>query len=523
MTLGNRIYKYRTQQGLSREIVAEKCSVSSQSVHKWESDNSKPSLENLIMLSKIFNITLDALAVGVDESVREERKAFIHPDYSADRLWETYADFLMTEYKQTYEEGKDIEDYEKLFKAVSCLKKFEYKEKLGDVLFDIATNAPMRENFEFCEPSDLAEIKNNRDSSAMGKKEINEALLRNKIAGAWYGRICGCFLGKAVEGIKTDELNMLLKETDNYPMHRYIKRGEIPEELVRRARFNLDHDNYADIVSCAPSDDDTNYTVLYQELITKYGRDFRPRDVAIFWTDKQPKNAYYTAEQYAYCNFINGYTPPNSALYKNPFREWIGAQIRADYFGYINPGDPESAADMAYRDAVISHTKNGIYGEMYFAALIAIAAVENDIKKAILEALKFIPQKSRFVQSVLRIKNDYDSGVPENKCFAKILSRWDEYEYGVHVLPNAEIVIAALLYGEGDYGKTICSAVQAGFDTDCNAATAGSVIGIMNGVSTIGEEWTSPFGGKLNTQIFGVGKVDIDDRINITLEHIKNK
>ena len=127
MTLGNRIYKYRTEHGLSRESIAEKCSVSSRSVQKWESDNSKPSLENLIMLSKIFNITLDALAIGVDEGVREEKKAFIHPDYSEERLWETYADFLMTEYNQSLEEGKDVEEYEKLFKAVSCLKNFEYK------------------------------------------------------------------------------------------------------------------------------------------------------------------------------------------------------------------------------------------------------------------------------------------------------------------------------------------------------------------------------------------------------------
>lgn len=520
MTLGNRIYKYRTEHGLSRESIAEKCSVSSQSVQKWESDSSKPSLENLIMLSKIFNITLDALAIGVDEGVREERKAFIHPDYSEERLWETYADFLMTEYNQSLEEGKDVEEYEKLFKAVSCLKNFEYKERLGDILFDIVTNATMRENYEFYEPSDLAEIKKSRDPSAMNKKEPNQSLLQSKIAGAWYGRICGCFLGKSIEGIKTDELNRLLKETGNYPMHRYIKKSEIPEDMLRRARFNFDHDHYADLIDCVPSDDDTNYTVLYQELITKYGRDFKPRDVAAFWTEKQPKSAYYTAEETAYCNFIKGFTPPASAMYKNPFREWIGAQIRADYFGYINSGDPETAADMAYRDAVISHTKNGIYGEMYFAALIAIAAVENDMREAIEQALKFIPQKSRFVRSVRLITDDYDGGVDESKCFSKILSRWDEYTYGCHVLPNAEIVIASLLYGDGDYGKTICRAVQTGLDTDCNAATAGSVLGMMTGISAIGEEWTSPFGGKLETQIFGVGKVNIGDRIDITFEHI---
>ena len=102
--------------------------------------------------------------------------------------------------------------------------------------------------------------------------------------------------------------------------------------------------------------------MLYQELIRKYGRDFTPYDVSRMWLDSQPKNAYCTAERVAFINFVKGFTPPASAVHKNPYREWIGAQIRADYFGYINPGRPEAAAEMAWRDACVSHVKNGIYG-----------------------------------------------------------------------------------------------------------------------------------------------------------------
>ena len=79
---------------------------------------------------------------------------------------------------------------------------------------------------------------------------------------------------------------------------------------------------------------------------------------------------------------------------------------------------------------------------------------------------------------------------------------------------------ASLLYGHGDYGKSICMAVQTGFDTDCNGATIGSVIGMCRGRQAIGEEWTRPLHGRLDTAIFGVGTVEIDDRIEMTLRDI---
>ncbi len=265
--------------------------------------------------------------------------------------------------------------------------------------------------------------------------------------------------------------------------------------------------------------------VLYQALIEKFGRNFTSKNVADFWIEKQPKYAYYTAERTAFTNYVKGFVPPDSAVYKNPFREWIGAQIRGDYFGYINPGDPESASYMAYRDATVSHIKNGVYGEMFVSALIAESAVENDMKTAIKTALKFIPQKSRFVECINNIISTYESGKSEDECFNSIHSRYDEYSGHdwCHTLSNAEIVTASLLYGNGDYSKSICRAVQTGFDTDCNGATVGSVIGMMKGISAVGREWTEPINGRLSTQIFGVGTVNIDDRINLTLKHIKDR
>ena len=83
--------------------------------------------------------------------------------------------------------------------------------------------------------------------------------------------------------------------------------------------------------------------------------------------------------------------PPHSATHRNPYREWIGAQIRGDFFGYAMPGRPGRAAELAWRDACISHVRNGIYGEMWVAAMVAAAAVTDDPRAVVAEGLAQVP------------------------------------------------------------------------------------------------------------------------------------
>ncbi len=447
----------------------------------------------------------------------------IEIDYNNVDALNRYPSDIMAEYNQSIEEGLDIEKYKTLFEGVSALESGEIKSKLSDIIYEIVINADMQPDYKYNEPSDLEGIKALRKEYSFKSKTPDEETLRKKILGAWMGRACGCLLGKPIECIRSDELIPLLKETGNYPMHRYILSSDITDEVCSHYKFGLKNKAYADTVDGLPVDDDTNYVVLAQKIVEEFGRDFTSQDVALAWMKYQSIFSYFTAERTAFVNFTNCIMPPASAMYKNVCREWIGAQIRGDYFGYINPGDPEAAAKMAYTDARISHVKNGIYGEMFAAAMVACAAVTDSIEDIILGGLAQIPSTSRLYEAVMSILSGYKNGVTVDECFSRIHAEYDEHtDHGwCHTISNAMIVTAALLYGEGDFGKSICCAVGMAFDTDCNGATVGSILGMRNSIDGIDEYWKKPVNGKIHTSIFGVGTVDIQKAAEKTFSHMK--
>lgn len=527
MQLKDRIFKLRTDLHMTREQFADEFGVSKQAVQKWESGTATPDLSKFIAMSKRFDISLDALILDRDmRAVEDDRgKIKIIPNYQNMDKWEMYSTAVQIEYRQGMDEGLDLERYKDVFLAISTLPIGRIKERFGEVIYEIVSNADQREGYPYTEPSKLDEIKELRKPYTFKPKfdKFDKSVLESKLTGAWFGRICGCLLGKSLEGIRTNELVPLLKETGNYPMHRYVLQSDIDKVDTDKYVFRLINQPYADTITCMPYDDDTNYTVLAQMIIYDYGKHFTPLNVMQAWVRYQPKDSYCTAEHVAFCNFVQGYEPPCSAIYKNPYREWIGAQIRADYYGYINPGDPEAAADMAWRDASISHVKNGIYSAMFVAAALAAAAVTDNIEDVILAGLAEIPTTSRLYEALMGVYNGYKNGVTEKECFRSIHEEFDEHSnyYWCLALSNSVIVVASLLYGNGDYGRSICMANEAGFDTDCNGATVGSIIGMTKGIDNIPECWTKPLNNTLETSIFHVGTVSITDRVHKTMDQIE--
>lgn len=434
--------------------------------------------------------------------------------------WLDISSELNVEYRQCELEGKDIAKYEAVLKAISEMPSGDAKKKLAESLYEALQNEPLKEGYPYVEPSELSEIQAARPAKRhILSRPDDVQKLRSRIAGAWYGRICGCLLGKPIEGWRSWQIEELCKANNNYPLNRYLVQND---EILKK--FN--RGNYGcwinKVNGAAPSDDDTNYTVIGTKIIETCGRDFTPSDMALTWLKNLPIRAVCTAERVAYRNFVAGIKPPYSASYLNPYREYIGAQIRGDYFGYINPGDTQTAADMAWRDASISHIKNGIYGEMFIAAMLAAAAVSDDIITVIEAGLDEIPEKSRLYDDVSQIIELYREGKTEDEALAHISSRFNEnigFDW-CYTNSNAMIVAVALLWGEKDYTKTICLSVKPGFDTDCNGATSGSVLGMMIGAENIPEQWTSPICGTLETSIEGYRRVSLDEMVDITLKHM---
>jgi ADP-ribosylglycohydrolase len=207
-------------------------------------------------------------------------------------------------------------------------------------------------------------------------------------------------------------------------------------------------------------------------------------------------------------------------VHRNVFREWIGAQIRGDFFGYVSPAKLEQAADYAWRDACISHVKNGIYGEMWVAAMLASAYVTDDIETIIRAGLSQIPARSRLTESIEGVIDQYHRKLSYEEVIDDLHSKWNEgFQHDwCHTISNAMIVSIALLWGEKDFTRTLGYAVMPGFDTDCNGATSGSILGLVLGAKALPEKWVKPLNDTLDTGIAGRHRVKISDLARETIE-----
>ncbi|MHC4714924.1 MAG: ADP-ribosylglycohydrolase family protein [Planctomycetota bacterium] len=354
------------------------------------------------------------------------------------------------------------------------------------------------------EPTDLRAIRARRPKGPRRPtKRLSRDQLHNKILGAWLGRAAGCMLGIPCEGMSKEQIaNAAEYFAMKYPLSDYWtmdpKPGLGPAHLhygvTPRERFLKGR------IAYIGADDDLTYTLLGLLILEQYGPDFTPADVGEAWLKYLPMAC--TAEHVALENLKQGLKPPKTAEKNNPYYDWIGADIRSDPWGYAAPGWPEKAAEFAWRDAVVSHRMTGVHGEMFFSAAIAAAFVVDDPIEALKIGLTEIPRDCRLAKAVrsalrrCRRDDDWD------KTTDAILARYDGMSMA-HTLNNAELTVAGLYYGGGDFTRTIALTVMGGVDTDCTGATAGSIMGAILGAKRLPKKLIRPLGDGIESYIIG--------------------
>ncbi|MFE4049796.1 ADP-ribosylglycohydrolase family protein [Streptomyces sp. YIM B13518] len=355
---------------------------------------------------------------------------------------------------------------------------------------------------------------------APGRAPSPRAAHPTALEAAWLGRAVGCLLGKPVEKLPLTGIRHLAQATGNWPLTTYFTARGVPGDLLARYPWNRRSaaTSLAENIDGMPEDDDLDHPLLALLVLQRHGRAFTSTDVARVWLDELPAGRAFTAERVAYRNLLSGLEPPLTARHHNPFREWIGALIRADVHGWTNPGDPAAAAEQAHRDATLTHTANGVYAAMFTAAVIATAATgDHDVHACLRTGLTVVPPRSRLALAVRRAvrlaheHTDFDTVVDVLHDTYAATHHW------VHAVPNTALIAAALTHADGDFTGSICRAVSGGWDTDSNGATAGSVAALLAGSPrALPERWTAPLKNRLATSVGGFHGAGFDTLARLT-------
>lgn len=330
----------------------------------------------------------------------------------------------------------------------------------------------------------------------------------DRLQGALLGRFAGCTLGAPVEFWPVEQMEQWAAETgDAFPPTDYW--SAVPSPHVMRYGASRCDAYTRSGIDGVPVDDDITYTLLGLLIAETYGPGFTVEDAGKAWLKYLPMAC--TAEAVALANLRKG-VPAAKAGHPagNPYCEWIGADIRADPWGYLAPGWPERAAGMAWRDARLSHRRQGLYGAMFFAAAIAAAFTVDHPVRALELGLTEIPRDcalARAVRWALRIAPRIHS---YREARAAVDRRFKGMS-GVHTINNACLVVWGLAIGGTDFTKVISETVAMGLDNDCTAATAGSICGAVVGRRGIPAHWYRPFANTVRTYMIGRETFAISD------------
>ena len=304
---------------------------------------------------------------------------------------------------------------------------------------------------------------------------LDSATLMDKIRGGWYGQTIGCTYGGATE-------------------FKY-KGGLIVEEIPIPWYDDYIYDTYVEDPGLY---DDVYMDLTFLEIMLRDGLDAPADAYAQAFANADYK--LWHANQAARYNILNGRGAPESGYWKyNPHADDIDFQIEADFIGMLYPGQVNRASELSDRIGHIMNYGDGWYGGVYIGAMYCLAYVCDDIPTVVTEALKTIPEGTKFhntISDVIKYWKKYPADW--KRCWFEVTNRhsndigcpegvWNGFDIDATI--NSAFVVIGLLYGGGDFWKTMDIATRCGNDSDCNPASAAGVLGVMYGYDAIPDEW----------------------------------
>lgn len=333
---------------------------------------------------------------------------------------------------------------------------------------------------------------------------LNESEFRDKVLGCWIGKNIGGTFGAPFEW----------------------------KRQVNQVEFYVQ-----DLKGNPLPNDDLDIQLLWLVAMERQGVGLSANTLAEYWCHYvTPHWAEYGTGK---INMRSGLQPPLSGTFGNPHKHSCGAYIRSEIWACLSPGLPHVAARLACRDAILDHGDGeGTYAEIFMAALESAAFVEKDLQTLIDIGLSYIPTDCGVAKAVATTRGCFKAGKSWRETREEVLRlhRGSNHDFtceedkkkgfregviGYDVPSNIAFTLAGLLYGGDDFGQVQCIAVNCGEDTDCTAATAGSVWGIIHGAAAIPRKWTDPIGRGILTIVLNLG--DLGEAIPKTVDDLTDR
>jgi len=289
--------------------------------------------------------------------------------------------------------------------------------------------------------------------------EIDFPTYRKRVLGCWLGKAVGGTLGGPWEG--------------------------------KGGPHNLTY--YDPVPTAMLPNDDLDLQVIWVEALRRHGLPLDRGILARAWLE----NLHFWPDEYGIAarNLTCGVMPPASGAFDNGFSAGMGAAIRSELWACLAPADPALAARLAREDACVDHAREGLYAEVFLAALQSAAFAQSDRDVLLETALATIPSYSRVARAIADTRRWWSEAGDWVAVRQRLLAAHGQENF-TDVAQNLAFIVLGWLAGNGDFGRSICIAVNCGKDADCTGASLGALLGILD-PGGIGPDWLRPLGRDL--------------------------